>query len=186
MPAVTIAGVTIAPDDKDWTWVLDRPCPDCGLDLSGVDPSDIGSHLRANVAEWPALLDHPAATVRPNDGQWSALEYACHVRDVFRLFAVRLDAMLNEDDPHFPNWDQDATAIEDRYAEQQPEPVAAELAEAGAALAAKFDAVHPDQWTRRGRRSDGAQFTVASLGRYLLHDPVHHVWDVRSAYQRQR
>jgi hypothetical protein len=24
--------VTIVPDTKDWTWVLDRPCPECGLD----------------------------------------------------------------------------------------------------------------------------------------------------------
>jgi hypothetical protein len=24
--------VTIIPDTKDWTWVLDRPCPECGLD----------------------------------------------------------------------------------------------------------------------------------------------------------
>lgn len=176
--------MTIVPDDKDWTWVLERPCPDCGLDLSSVDPGDIGSHLRANIAEWPALLDHPAAAVRPNDGQWSALEYACHVRDVFRLFAVRLDGMLNDDDPLFPNWDPDVTAIEDRYAAQRPATVASELAEAGAALASGFDAVRPDEWSRSGRRSDGASFTVASLGRYLLHDPVHHVWDVRSAYQR--
>jgi hypothetical protein len=24
--------VTIVPDTRDWTWVLERPCPDCGLD----------------------------------------------------------------------------------------------------------------------------------------------------------
>jgi hypothetical protein len=29
-----------------------------------------------------------------------------------------------------------------------------------------------------GFRSDGAQFTVESFGRYLLHDPIHHLWDV--------
>ena len=28
--------MTIPRDDKDWTWVLDRPCPECGLDLSWV------------------------------------------------------------------------------------------------------------------------------------------------------
>jgi hypothetical protein len=22
--------MTIVPDDKDWTWVLERPCPECG------------------------------------------------------------------------------------------------------------------------------------------------------------
>lgn len=176
--------MTIVPDDKDWTWVLDRPCPDCGLDLSDVGSEEIASRLRANAGEWPELLDHPSAAVRPNEEQWSALEYACHVRDVFRLFAVRLERMLTEDDPRFPNWDQDTTAVEDRYSEQQPSTVCDELEEAGVALAARFDAVRADQWDRPGRRSDGAQFTVASLGRYLLHDPVHHVWDVSAGYER--
>ena len=45
-------------------------------------------------------------------------------------------------------------------------------------LADRFDAVGADQWERRGFRSDGSVFTVESLGRYLMHDPVHHLWDV--------
>jgi hypothetical protein len=24
--------MTIVPDTKDWTWVLRRPCPECGFD----------------------------------------------------------------------------------------------------------------------------------------------------------
>ena len=31
-------------------------------------------------------------------------------------------------------------------------------------------------------RFDGARFTVESFGRYVLHDPVHHVWDVEQGY----
>ena len=34
-------------------------------------------------------------------------------------------------------------------------------------------------WDRRGTRSNGSVFTVESLGRYHLHDVVHHLWDVR-------
>jgi hypothetical protein len=33
---------------------------------------------------------------RPSDDRWSALEYACHVRDVFRLYDERLEMMLTE------------------------------------------------------------------------------------------
>jgi hypothetical protein len=33
-------------------------------------------------------------------------------------------------------------------------------------------------WERRGRRSDGAAFTVATFGRYMIHDPIHHLHDV--------
>ena len=31
-----VAGV-ITPDTKDWTWVLERPCPECGFDAAAFD-----------------------------------------------------------------------------------------------------------------------------------------------------
>ncbi len=100
------------------------------------------------------------------------------MRDVFRVFDRRLHLMLEEDEPSFANWDQDATAIEGCYDAQDPGTVAAELRAAGEALAAGFDAVPADAWSRRGNRSDGARFTIETLGRYLVHDPVHHLHDV--------
>jgi hypothetical protein len=38
--------------------------------------------------------------------------------------------------------------------------------------------VRGDQWQRTGNRSDGKRFTVESFARYMMHDPVHHLWDV--------
>ena len=76
------------------------------------------------------------------------------------------------------------TALEDRYAEQDPAAVAGELAEAAAAVAATYDSLAVDDedvWARGGLRSDGAEFTVDTLGRYHLHDVVHHDWDVRDS-----
>jgi hypothetical protein len=35
---------------------------------------------------------------------WSTLEYACHVRDVFRLYDRRLALMLDEDDATFARY----------------------------------------------------------------------------------
>ncbi|MGQ0832575.1 MAG: DinB family protein [Microthrixaceae bacterium] len=172
----------IVPDDKDWTWVLERPCPECGFDARDVAAPGVAAGLRDNAARWRPLLDHPNAGVRPTEDRWSALEYACHVRDVYRRFIDRLALMLAEDDPTFANWDQDATAIEGRYAEQDPSVVLDELEAAGAELAAAFDRVQGDQWQRPGARSDGARFTVETMARYLLHDPVHHVWDVETGY----
>jgi len=174
----------ITPDDKDWTWVLHRACPDCGLDVSAVAATEVADGVRANAVEWGRLLDDPRATSRPSEDQWSALEYGCHVRDVFRIFQTRVAALLDDDDPTFENWDQDATAVEDRYAEQDPAVVADEIAEAATVLAAQIDAVGGEQWERPGSRSDGARFTLATLVRYMLHDPVHHVWDVQTGYVR--
>jgi len=172
----------IVPDDKDWTWVVERPCPECGFDASTLAARAVADGIRANAASWRALVDHPLVAERPSDDRWSALEYTCHVRDVFRLYDHRLARMLTEDDPLFENWDQDATAVEDRYADQDPAQVVDVLESAGAKLAASFDRIAPDQWERPGRRSDGAVFTVDTFARYLLHDPVHHVWDVTTGY----
>lgn len=168
----------IVPDSKDWTWVLDRRCPQCGLDTRNVQPEQVAQQLRDNAAAWPAVLARPDVRQRPDPATWSPLEYACHVRDVFRLYDERLLLMLTQDDPLYPNWDQDQTALVARYAEQDLAAVATELAAAGEQLAARFAAVEGDQWQRPGRRSDGARFTVATFARYLLHDPVHHLHDV--------
>ena len=170
----------IVPDEKDWTWVLERPCPECGFDASAVPPASVGPLLRVNAAAWEEVLRQPDDVVRrrPATDRWAPLEYACHVRDVCTLYHRRLDLMLLEDDPLYPNWDQDVTAVEERYREQDPVTVSEQLRDAAHALADAFDTVEGEQWLRRGRRGDGARFSVAGFSRYLLHDPVHHLHDV--------
>lgn len=168
----------LVPDDKDWTWVLDRPCPECGFDTRAIDPSEVGDLVRENASQWQRVLARSDAGQRSAPDRWSPLEYACHVRDVFRVYLERLDLMLTEDGPHYPNWDQDATAVEDDYAGQSPVAVAVELTRAASALADRFDTVEDDHWQRTGFRSDGASFTIDTFARYFVHDPIHHLWDV--------
>jgi hypothetical protein len=171
--------MAIVPDTKDWTWVLRRPCPECGFDTRSFPVTAVPDMLVTNAAAWREVLTGPGdLRRRPAPDKWSALEYGCHVRDVFRLFDQRLELMLTIDDPQFPNWDQDATAVADRYQDQDPVEVAAALTEAGQALAGRFAGVTGPQWERPGRRSDGAAFTVETFARYLVHDPVHHLHDV--------
>jgi DinB superfamily len=168
----------ITPDTKDWTWVLERRCPECGFDAAGFEREQVGSMIRTTAAAWRGVLDGPAVAERPSSDVWSPLEYSCHVRDVFRIYDERLRRMLTEDDPQYANWDQDATAVDDLYAEQDAGRVASELKSAAARLADRFDGVAGEQWNRRGTRSDGAHFTVESFARYLIHDPIHHLFDV--------
>jgi hypothetical protein len=170
--------MTIVPDTKDWTWVLERPCPECGFDTSGFPVEAVPGMILANAAAWQPPLAGNHARTRPEPGKWSPLEYGCHVRDVFRLFDQRLELMLSQDDPRFPNWDQDETAVADRYAEQDPAEVAAALRRAAFTIASRFEGVTGGQWRRTGSRSDGARFTVETFARYLMHDPVHHLYDV--------
>ena len=97
---------------------------------------------------------------------------------MFLLYDYRLGLMLADDDPLYPNWDQDSTAVRDRYGEQDPARVQVQVVDAAQGLADRIDAVDGDAWLRPGRRSDGARFTVESIARYMLHDVVHHLHDV--------
>ncbi len=171
--------MSIEPDTKDWTWVIEKPCPECGFDASAVDLARIPELIRGNAAAWPAVLGRPDAHRRPDAGTWSPVEYGCHVRDCCRVFGDRLTLMLEQDDPLFANWDQDVAAVRGRYAEQDPAQVADDLQRNAEAIATAFGQVAGEQWRRTGRRSNGSAFTVASLARYFVHDPVHHLHDVR-------
>jgi hypothetical protein len=97
---------------------------------------------------------------------------------VFERFDHRISLMLTESNPPYPNWDQDATAVTDRYEEQEPTVVVDRLVIAAEALAVRLEDFSPTDQQRPGRRSDGALFTVDTIARYMIHDPIHHVWDV--------
>jgi hypothetical protein len=172
--------VAITPDSKDWTFVLRSTCSECNFDVRSFPREHLGKMIRENSDRWRTILTDPRVRQRPSEDVWSALEYACHVRDVFRLYDERLRLMIETDDPRYPNWDQDVAAVEDNYGEKDPSQIATDLAAAAADLADRFDRVDGSQWERTGKRSDGADFTIESFGRYLIHDPVHHVWDAET------
>jgi hypothetical protein len=177
-PPAAAGDPAIPPDDKDWTWTLRERCPDCGFTAADVEPDRVAELVGAFTRPWPAVLARADAAARPGPSTWSPLEYACHVRDVCRLFEQRLGLMLDSEAPVFDNWDQDETAVTDRYGEQDPATVAGEVTSAGASFARAYAQVPDDGWERTGIRSNGSRFTVLTLGQYGLHDLRHHLWDV--------
>jgi DinB superfamily len=172
------AEMSIEPDSKDWTWVIDRRCEECGFDPRTVDHATIADRLVTAAQGWPARLAQPDARERPAPHVWSPLEYGAHVRDLAGLMARRLTLILDEDDPLFPDWDQDAAAIDGSYATLSPEQVADELVDAVTAFADVVRTVPPRAWDRAGTRSNGSVFTAYTISVYALHDVEHHVHDV--------
>nr|WP_212754091.1 DinB family protein [Nakamurella aerolata] len=170
----------IVADTKDWTWTIERSCPECGFDAGAVPAGDIGDAVLRLTEPWQQVLRRRDVADRPDPQVWSPLEYGAHIRDVCQIFAVRLRQLLTEDDARFTNWDQDATAEQSRYAEQDPLVVAGDIRSAAESLAVAYRGVPDRAWGRKGLRSNGSEFTVLTLGQYLLHDLAHHLVDVRA------
>src|SRR5260370_30132320 len=104
--------MTIVPDTKDWTWVLRRPCPECGFDAQGFPVQAVPEMIMANAAAWQETLTGPGdARTRPAPGKWSAVEYGCPVPHGFRLFDQPLPPMLRPNPPPFPDSEPGTTAL---------------------------------------------------------------------------
>ncbi|GAB2674427.1 DinB family protein [Nocardia goodfellowii] len=190
--------MAIVPDEKNWTWVLEKACPECGFDAPATSYDTVPGLARDYAARLADALSRDDAAVRPDESTWSTLEYAAHVRDVCRIFAYRTDIAarraaadprvpgfdattgVSDGLPLFSNWDQDVTAVADNYGAQDPAVVAGELTRAAETIARAIESVPVADRGSEVRRSDGSGFTVESLAIYFLHDVAHHVHDVRA------
>ncbi|GAB3555713.1 DinB family protein [Spelaeicoccus albus] len=171
---------TPPPDTKDWTWVLERPCPECGFNSPEYGSDAFASRIDGAAIFWQSLLesDGPELRERPAPTKWSPMEYACHIRDILALFDGRFDQMLTQDAPEFDDWSADDAAAAGDYAHADSHRVAEEITANAAAVSLRLRLVQDDEWELVGDRGDGVRFTIDSLARYLLHELVHHEWDV--------
>jgi hypothetical protein len=168
------------PDDADWTWVLTRPCPDCGFDAAALAVAEVPALLRDAGQRFAATLVRKDARTRPREGVWSPLEYACHVRDVCDVMRGRLEQILDGGGAvvRFANWDQDATAVERQYWRSDPDVVAREVTHAFETAATAYELPTGTQWEWPAVRSNGSQFSARTLALYFAHDVHHHLRDV--------
>ena len=148
--------------------MLERPCPECGFDAAAVRPRrGPEPRLRATRSAWQAVLADADVAVRPAADVWSPLEYACHVRDVHRVFDERLAADARRGRPAVRELGPGRRPRSSGgYGEQDPATVAAELVEArrGGRASATPRVDGRRSGTARGRRSNGSVFTVDTLG----------------------
>ena len=134
-----------------------------------LDPSQV-----PDVAHELRLRAHPIA------GVWSALEYACHVRDVLLVQRARIHQAQVEERPEFTPMGREERVERDRYNEQSPATVAAELQDAARAFADDLDALDPAGWQRSGFYSwpEREERTVAWIAVHTVHELVHHLQDM--------
>lgn len=164
-------------ETRDWTFVLREGCPECGW-KQWPDVESLSAAWSGAVARWPGIVTAPGASTRANPKVWSPLEYGVHARDMIRLLGFRLEAMVSRHDPEFNNWDGDLANLVRRDWATDPRALSADLELAIRQTDSVLSALAPEQWERRGHRTDGAPFSVLTLWQYVDHDIEHHVWDV--------
>lgn len=165
---------------------MDR-CGECGYvydehhglhlaeDLASLGPR-YGERLRAaRGVDSAAILRR-----RPEPLVWSALEYACHVRDVLLVQRERLFLALVADCPSFVPILPEQRVILARYAAQDPARVADQLEVAATLVADAFATLDDAGWRRPCVYNfpTPARHTLAWLGAHTLHEGEHHLRDV--------
>jgi S-DNA-T family DNA segregation ATPase FtsK/SpoIIIE len=116
----------------------------------------------------------------PIEGTWSALEYACHVRDVLQVQRERLQHALLEDDYAPAPMRRDERVVELGYNKQDPATVADELAAAADALAADIEAFASADFERTMiyNYPERVVRPLTWVVQHTVHEGEHHLLDV--------
>ncbi len=160
------------------------PCPVCGADPDAVGRGELGPHLVEQAGRLALrLTEHPVGYLRahPVEGQWSALAYGCHVRDLLILQRERVTRALVDERPTFAGMDPDRRAVDGRYDEADPDTVAAALVAAAEGLADVLAGLDADGWARSTVYPSPPPPTDRDLdwiARNTVHELAHHLADV--------
>jgi len=163
-------------------------CDECGFVYADVSPDDAVARLRSFGRRYRApltrfLAGEDGGTLlrqRPEEGVWSALEYAAHVRDAIRFNGYLARRTLTDDRPTLPAPNPDQAAVDNNYNDEDAAEVAAGIEERAEKLAAMVEANDdPSSWERTaewdGRDGD---FTAIYFVRNAVHEGHHHLLDV--------
>jgi DinB superfamily len=139
------------------------------------------AHLLRQLAAYPDVLRQRLSGIsneilrRPaRDGGWSVLENLCHERDWEEVFLGRLRAILTEDRPELPAFDDSLWEIERNYCAQEPSRALDRFAELRREFVALLQAAPPEAWDRVGIHGQHGPIDVRWLARHQReHDKEH-------------
>ncbi|MGP0029703.1 MAG: DinB family protein [Acidimicrobiales bacterium] len=157
-------------------------CPECGFTYGELPRPELVARLEACGPDLASRLgaDDAALRSRRSPGEWSALEYACHVRDVLLMQRDRLFVALVEDEPSFKPMYREERVAFDRYADQDPGRVSEQLVMAATLFAHACAGLSDEQWSRPLIYGfpDPSRRDVEWVGHHTLHEAVHHRGDI--------
>ena len=140
--------------------------------LEGLEQSaQTLAHVLADVSQ------ARASATRDGDDGWSVLEIMCHLRDYQAIFAERIRRILEETDPTFRLYDEEARlrmVVENEYAKQDLRAVLEEYLSTRRAIIERLAPLDDAQWEREGRfAADDIVDLTMPVVHTLLHDADH-------------
>ena len=158
-------------------------CSECGYDYGALTTRDASSTLVDLARRMDRRLRSAAGAVvatRSEPSVWSALEYACHLRDVLLVQRERILLAVVKDNPTFPPMCRDERVVLAGYGEQSREAVGRELVMAAELIARVIDKLDTTQMARPCVYNfpEAKERDVSWLVRHTTHEAVHHTMDV--------
>lgn len=158
-------------------------CPDCGFVYDLSQSVRVFRDIRERVADVVAILRDRDVNLRSRrqPGVWSPLEYGCHLRDMLLVQRERVLAARRVDRPDCPPSGRDERVIHDGYAEQQPEDVARQLADAAQLFSNVLARLGADDWDRVViyHYPKTCEQSLRWVAIHTLHEAQHHLLDIR-------
>jgi hypothetical protein len=162
-------------------------CEECDFTYDEQQREPVGVQIRHESETLLTVLAGDPLLVRrrPALETWSALEYACHVRDVLLAQRERLYLALVEDEPSFAPIYRDRRAVIARYNASDPARVSTEVAVAAALFVDAFTDLSAAQRERTCIYNYPLPTVraVSWLGLHMLHECRHHVLDARRSLE---
>jgi hypothetical protein len=166
---------------------VDGLCDECGFNYDTGDLQGTVTTLVRQSAECSMALTKAAAgpdadvvRIRPEPEVWSAIEYACHVRDVLEVQRFRIAQCLAEDRPVYAPMDRTGRVKQAKYEDQDPMEVAAALMRFAREFGAAARVLTPPQLGKLGLYNYPVR-APRSLGwiiRHTAHEIQHHRQDI--------
>jgi hypothetical protein len=156
-------------------------CAECGFTYGVLPRRELAADLVRCAAQVGERLDRDAVVCSRRDhSRWSPLEYACHLRDVLLVQRDRVYVALVEAEPSFKPMYRDQRVEFDRYDQQDPAYVAAELVMAARLFANALSGLSDEQWNRSlvyGFPEPSVR-DLEWVAHHTLHEAVHHLMDI--------
>ena len=166
---------------------VDGYCEQCGFSYDTGTLQGTVTLLVKQSADCSMALTKAAAgpdpnvvRLRPEPDVWSAIEYACHVRDVLEVQRFRIAQCLAEDRPVYAPMDRTGRVKQEKYENQDPMEVAAALVRFAREFGAAARVLQPQELGKLGLYNYPvrAPRTLSWIIRHTAHEIQHHRHDI--------